>query len=99
MILLYFASPNGLLGYCDYLPDFTMFWSYGPFTVVSHSLFEQLVPRVVEFNFWCCDELGILGFEEWANRANVFPVFPDWSKGCLNNVCTRYTLESVSRCV
>ena len=21
-------------------------------------------------------------FEEWANRANVFPVFPDWSKGC-----------------
>ena len=28
------------------------------------------------------------------DRANVFPVFPDWSKGCLNNVCTRYTLES-----
>ena len=73
------------------------FWSYGPFTVVSHSLFEQLVQRVVEFNFWCCGELGILGFEEWANRGNVFPVFPDWSKGCLNNVCTRYTLESVSR--
>ena len=24
-------------------------WSYGPFTVVSHSLFEQLVPTVVEF--------------------------------------------------
>ena len=38
-------------------------------------------------------------FEEWANRANVFPVFPDWSKGCLNNVCTRYTLESGSRSV
>ena len=38
-------------------------------------------------------------FEELANRANIFPVFPDWSKGCLNNVCTRYTLESVSRCV
>ena len=49
-----------------------MFWSYGPFTVVSHSLFEQLVPRVVEFNFWCYDELGILGFEEWVNRVNVF---------------------------
>ena len=66
--------------------------------MVSHSLFEQLVPRVVQFKFFfvCfflfCDELGILGFEEWANRANVFPVFPDWSKGCLNNVCTRYTL-------
>ena len=29
-----------------------MFWSYGPFTVVLHSLFEQLVPRVVEFNFF-----------------------------------------------
>ena len=42
--------------------EFTMFWSYGPFTVILHSLFEQLVPRVVEFNFWCCDELGILGF-------------------------------------
>ena len=67
--------------------------------MVSHLLFEQLVPRVVEFNFWCCDELGILGFEEWANRANVLPVFPDWSKGCLNNVCTLYTLGSVSRCV
>ena len=66
--------------------------------MVSHSLFEQLVLRVVEFNF-CCDELGILGFEEWENRANVFPVFPDWSKGCLNNVCTRYTLESVLRCI
>ena len=21
-------------------------------------------------------------FEEWANRANNFPVFLDWSKGC-----------------
>ena len=41
----------------------------------------------------------ILGFEEWANRANVFPVFPDWSKGCLNIVCTRYTLKSWSQCV
>ena len=76
-----------------------MLSSYGPFTVVLHSLFEQLVPRVVEFNFWCCDELGILGFEEWVNRTNVFPVFPGWSKGCLNNVCTRYTLGSVSRCI
>ena len=44
------------------LPEFTMFWSYGPFTVVSHSLFKQLVPRVVEFIFLCCNELGILGF-------------------------------------
>ena len=67
--------------------------------MVSLSLFEKLVPRVVEFNFWCCDELGILGFEEWANRANVFPVFLDWSKGCLHNVYTWYTLESVSWCV
>ena len=31
------------------LPEFTMFWSYGPFTVVSHSLFEQLVPTVIGF--------------------------------------------------
>ena len=38
-------------------------------------------------------------FEEWAKRANVFPVFLDWSKGCLNNVCTWYTLESGSQCV
>ena len=38
-------------------------------------------------------------FEVWANRANILPVFPDWSKGCLNNVCTRYTLESRSWCV
>ena len=38
-------------------------------------------------------------FKEWANRANVFPVFPDWSKGYLNNVCTRYTLESEMRYV
>ena len=67
--------------------------------MVSHSLFEQLVPRVVEFNFWCYDELGILGFEEWVNRANVLPVFQDWSKGCLHDVCTWYTLESVSQCV
>ena len=76
-----------------------MFWSYGPFTVVSHSLFEQLVPRVVEFNFCVVMNLEFWDFEEWANRANVFPVFPDWSKGCLNNVCTRYTLESGSQCV
>ena len=41
----------------------------------------------------------ILGFEEWANGANVFPVFPDWSKGCLNIVCTRYTLKSWLLCV
>ena len=33
-------------------------------------------------------------FEEWANRANIFPVFPDWSKGCLTIVCAQYTLES-----
>ena len=38
-------------------------------------------------------------FEEWANRANIFPVLQDWSKGCLNNVCTRYTLESGLQCV
>ena len=38
-------------------------------------------------------------FEEWANRGNVFPLFPDWSKGCLNNVCTQYTLESGSWCI
>ena len=38
-------------------------------------------------------------FEEWANRANIFPVFPDWSKHCLNIVCTRYTLESGLQCV
>ena len=67
--------------------------------MISHSLFEQLVPTVFEFNFWCCDELGILGFEDWPNRANVFPVFQDWSKGCLDDVCTRYALESVSQCV
>ena len=66
-----------------------MFWSYGPFTVVSHSLFEQLVPRVVEFNFGVVMNLEFWDFEEWANRVNVFPVFPVWSKGCLNNVCTR----------
>ena len=33
------------------------------------------------------------------NRANVFPIFPDWSKGCLTIVCAQYTLESGSRCV
>ena len=52
-------------------------------------------------------KLVILGFEEWANRANVFPVFLDWSKGCLNIYiyiyflffCTRYTLKSWSQCV
>ena len=76
-----------------------MFWSYGPFTVVSHSLCEQLVPRVVEFNFGVVMNLEFWDFEEWANRANIFPVFPVWSKGCLNNVCTWYTLESGSRCV
>ena len=38
-------------------------------------------------------------FEEWANRVNVFPVFPDWSKGCLNIVCTQYTLKSGLQCV
>ena len=38
-------------------------------------------------------------FEEWVNKANIFPVFPDWSKGCLNIVCTQYTLESGLRCV
>ena len=43
--------------------------------------------------------LKFWGFEEWANRANVFPVFPDGSKGRLNNVCTWYTLESESSCV
>ena len=21
-------------------------------------------------------------FEEWVNRANIFPIFLDWSKGC-----------------
>ena len=36
-------------------------------------------------------------FEEWANRANFFPVFPDWSKGC--QIMFRYILESGSRCV
>ena len=40
--------------------------------------------------------LEFLDFEEWVNRANVFPVFLDWSKGCLNNVCTQDTLESES---
>ena len=44
-------------------------------------------------------EFFFLGFEEWVNRANIFPVFPDRSKGCLNNVCTRYTLESVLQCI
>ena len=38
-------------------------------------------------------------FEERANRANVFPVFSDWSKGYLMIVCTRYTLESGLWCV
>ena len=38
-------------------------------------------------------------FEEWVNWVYVLPVFPDWSIGCLNNVCTRYTLESESQCV
>ena len=38
-------------------------------------------------------------YEQWVNRVNVFPVFPDWSKGCLNIVCTRYILKSESRCV
>ena len=36
-------------------------------------------------------------FEEWANRVNIFPVFPDWSKGC--QIMFRYTLESGSWCV
>ena len=77
-----------------------MFWSYGPFTVVSHSLFEQLVPRVVGFFFFCVVmNLEFWDFEEWVNRANIFPVFPDWSKGCLNIVCTWYTLELGSWCV
>ena len=44
-------------------------------------------------------KLEFWDFEEWANRANIFPVFPDWSKSSLNNVCTRYTLKSESRCV
>ena len=43
--------------------------------------------------------LEFWNFEEWANRANIFPVFLDCSKGCLNNVCARYTLESGSRCI
>ena len=30
---------------------------------------------------------------------NIFPVFLDWSIGCLNNVCTQYALESGSQCV
>ena len=38
-------------------------------------------------------------FEEWANRANIFPVLPDWSKGCLNNVYAQDTLELGSRCI
>ena len=67
--------------------------------MVSHSLFEQLVPRVVEFNFGVVMNLKFWDFEELANRANVFPVFPVWSKGCLNNVCTQHTLESGSRCI
>ena len=46
---------------------------------------------VIYLEFW--------DFEEWANRANIFPVFPDCSKGCLNIVCTRYTLKSGSRCI
>ena len=44
-------------------------------------------------------DLEFLDFEEWANRANIFPFFLDWSKGCLHNVCTRYTLELLSRYV
>ena len=67
--------------------------------MVSHSLFEQLVPRVVEFTFCVVMNLEFWDFEEWANRANIFPVFLDWSEGCLHDVCTQYTLESVSRCV
>ena len=46
---------------------------------------------VMNLEFW--------DFEEWANRVNIFPVFPDRSKGCLTIVCTRYTLESGSWCV
>ena len=76
-----------------------MFWSYGPFTVVSHSLFEQLVPRVVGFSFMLWYTWNFWDFGEWANRANIFPVFLDWSKGCLMIVCTRYTLELGSRCI
>ena len=46
-----------------------------------------------------CWNLNFWDFEEWANRANIFPVFLDWSEGSLDIVCTQYTLESESRCV
>ena len=76
-----------------------MFWSYGPFTVVLHSLFEQLVPRVVGFIFCVVMNLKFWDFEEWANRANVFPVSQVGLKVALNIVCTWYTLESGLWCV
>ena len=41
-----------------------------------HSLFEQLVPRVVGFCLCLGRNLKFWNFEKRANRANVFPVFP-----------------------
>ena len=61
------------------------FWSYGPFTVVMHSLFEQLVPKIVGFCLRWAKTCYFWKFGERANRANVFPVFPYWSKGLLEN--------------
>ena len=48
-----------------------------------HSLFEQLVPRVVGFCLCLGQNLQFWNFEERANRANVFPVFP----GLVITVC------------
>ena len=79
----YFAllCPNGCFGWCNFyflnLLDLCL-WSCGPFIVLVYSLFEQLVPRVLGFCLCLGRSLQFLNFEERANRANVFPVFPDW---------------------
>ena len=44
-------------------------------------------------------KLEFWDFEEWANRANIFPVFPYWSKGCLTIICAQYALELGLQCV
>ena len=46
--------------------------------MLVHSLFEQLVPGVVGFCLCLGRNLQFWNFEKRANRANVFPVFPDW---------------------
>ena len=77
----YFAllCPNGCLGSVILLSLNLLdlcFWSCGPFIVSVHSIFEQLVPRVVGFCLCLGRNLQFWNFGKRGKQGEHFPCFP-----------------------